>query len=266
MDPANHPVLLIESRYSTNNHREKMTQIMFETFNTPSMYITVKHALSLYVSGRTTGMVIQLGASMSSFLPVHEGYGVPVAWQTLNVGGRDLTDYVKRLLNHRYPSLSISQTIACDIKEKHCSMRPPTASATYKLPDGNCITIDKERSQCSEILFNPALIGFSTPGIHHTCNQAISLCGNDIREELYKNIVLAGGNSLFPGISEKLQEEVTYLAPSTMNVKVIAPPDRKYSAWIGGSMLASMSSFQPMWVTKQEYDEHGPTIVCHKCI
>ena len=87
----------------------------------------------------------------------------------------------------------------------------------------------------------------------------------DVRKELYGNIVMSGGTTMFPGIAERMQKEITALAPSSMKVKIIAPPERKYSVWIGGSILASLSTFQQMWISKQEYDESGPSIVHHKC-
>ena len=70
---------------------------------------------------------------------------------------------------------------------------------------------------------------------------------------------------MFPGIGDRMQKELVALAPSTMKIKIIAPPERKYSVWIGGSILASLSTFQQMWISKEEYDESGPSIVHRKC-
>jgi len=82
---------------------------------------------------------------------------------------------------------------------------------------------------------------------------------------VYANTVLSGGTTMYPGIADRMQKEITALAPSTMKIKIIAPPERKYSVWIGGSILASLSTFQQMWISKQEYDESGPSIVHRKC-
>ena len=90
---------------------------------------------------------------------------------------------------------------------------------------------------------------------------SIYKCDLDIRRELYGNVVLSGGTTMFPGIADRLQKELAALSPSSMKVKIIAPPERKYSVWIGGSILASLSTFQNLWVSKQEYDESGPGIV-----
>ena len=73
--------------------------------------------------------------------------------------------------------------------------------------------------------------------------------------------LLSGGSTMFPGIADRMQKEITALAPSTMKIKIIAPPDRKYSVWIGGSILASLSTFQQMQISKEEYDESGPFII-----
>ncbi|XP_071117222.1 actin, alpha skeletal muscle [Haliotis cracherodii] len=102
-------------------------------------------------------------------------------------------------------------------------------------------------------------------GIHENTSNCIMKCDIDIRNNLFPNIVLSGGTTMFPGIADRMQKEITSLAPSTMKIKIIAPPERKYSVWIGGSILASLSTFQPMWISKQEYDESGPSIVHRKC-
>ncbi|KAF3536620.1 hypothetical protein F2Q69_00019303 [Brassica cretica] len=80
-------------------------------------------------------------------------------------------------------------------------------------------------------------------------------------KDLYGNIVLSGGTTMFGGIGDRMSKEITALAPSSMKIKVVAPPERKYSVWIGGSILASLSTFQQMWIAKAEYDESGPSIV-----
>jgi len=136
---------------------------------------------------------------------------------------------------------------------------------TYELPDGNVITVGSERFRCPEVLFQPGFIGKEASGIHDTTFQSIMKCDVDIRKDLYANVVMSGGTTMFPGIGERMTKELTALAPSTMKIKVVAPPERKYSVWIGGSILSSLSTFQQMWISKAEYDESGPTIVHRKC-
>merc|ERR1719471_2164656 len=102
-------------------------------------------------------------------------------------------------------------------------------------------------------------------GVHETTYNSIMKCDVDIRKDLYGNVVMSGGTTMYPGIADRMQKEITSLAPPTMKIKIIAPPERKYSVWIGGSILASLSTFQQMWISKQEYDESGPSIVQRKC-
>merc|ERR1712194_437696 len=128
---------------------------------------------------------------------------------------------------------------------------------SFELPDGNIIVIGNERFRCPEVLFQPNLIGLEMDGIADSTFQTIMKRDVDIRKDLYANIVLSGGTTMFAGIGECMTKELTALAPSTMKIKVVAPPERKYSVWIGGSILSSLSTFQQMWISKGEYDESG---------
>lgn len=129
----------------------------------------------------------------------------------------------------------------------------------------NVITVGKQRFQCPEALFNPSLTGKEDLGLHHLTYNSIQKCDVDIRKDLYSNIVLSGGTTMYEGLSDRLSKEMQALAPSAMKIKIIAPPERKFSVWIGGSILSSLSTFQSMWITKEEYDESGPSIVHRKC-
>merc|ERR1719477_540307 len=122
-------------------------------------------------------------------------------------------------------------------------------------------TTCNERFRCPEALFQPSFLGMEACGIHETTYNSIMKCDVDIRKDLYANTVMSGGTTMYPGIADRMQKEITVLAPSTIKIKIIAPPERKYSVWIGGFILASLSTFQQMWISKQEYDECGPSIV-----
>ena len=279
VSPEEHPVLMTEAPLNPKQNRERMTQIMFEVFNVPCLYVSVQGVLALYASGRTTGVVLDSGDGVSHTVPIYEGYAIPHAIQRIHLAGRDLTEYLRQLLGRRGYSFTTAAEleIVRDIKEKMCyvvnnydealkeSEESHSCEKNYELPDGRKILIGNERFKCSEILFQPHLAGHELEGVHKYVYDSVSKCDNDVRKDLFQNIILSGGSTLFEGMGERLWQEIHQLAPPTNKTKILAPPERKYSVWLGGSILASLSTFQTMWINKQEYDEAGPQIIHRKC-
>lgn len=279
--PSEHNVMLTEAPMNPKLNREKMTQIMFDTFNVPGLYIAIQAVLSLYSAGKFTGIVCDSGDGVTHFVPIFDGYALPHSINRINLAGRDLTDHLVKILSERGHHLTTSaeREIVKDIKEKLCyvaldfdqemneAKKGTSKEATYEMPDGNMITIGSERFRCPEALFKPSLIGKEFPGVGEQTYQSIMKSDVDVRKDLYANIVLSGGTTLYAGLPERLTKEVQKQAPQSMaaKVKVIAVPERKYCVWIGGSILSSISTFATMWITKEEYNDAGPSIVHRKC-
>eukprot|EP00276_Gloeochaete_wittrockiana_P016323 CAMPEP_0184351834 /NCGR_PEP_ID=MMETSP1089-20130417/54952_1 /TAXON_ID=38269 ORGANISM="Gloeochaete wittrockiana, Strain SAG46.84" /NCGR_SAMPLE_ID=MMETSP1089 /ASSEMBLY_ACC=CAM_ASM_000445 /LENGTH=367 /DNA_ID=CAMNT_0026685635 /DNA_START=101 /DNA_END=1204 /DNA_ORIENTATION=- len=272
---AGRPVLLTEPPLNPLANREKMTEIMFETYKAPGLYIAIQAVLALYASGRTTGMVLDSGDGVTHTVPVYEGFSVQHAIRRLDIAGRDLTEYMQRLLMQRGYSFTTSAEfqLVREIKEKLCFVlpsrdhQPPkkTLKAKYELPSGEDIFLEEERYQCPEPLFNPELIGKEAFGIHDMAYATVMRCDIDLRRDLFANVVLSGGTTIFSGLADRMTNELESLVPPATKVKVTAPPERKFSVWMGGSILADLMSFQRMIITKDEYYETGSQIVHRKC-
>jgi len=218
--PSEHPCLLTEAPRNPKQNREKMTEIMFETFEVPAFYLAIQAVLSLYSSGRTTGLVLDAGDGVTHTVPIYEGYALPHAIERNDLAGRDLTDHMRKLLNEvglNFSSSAENETIR-DIKEKLCyvaldfeaEMAKYNAStqhvSSYELPDGQTINVGSQKFRCPEALFKPMNIGKEMPGFHEITYQSILKCDVDIRKDLYSNIVMSGGTTMFPGIPERLSK------------------------------------------------------------
>jgi actin-related protein len=293
-----HPALLTEPPLNPRRNREKMAEIFFEKFRVPAVFFSIQAVLSLYASGRTTGVVLDSGDGVSHCVPVFEGWALPNAVTRVDVAGRDVTNYFLRLLRqggHAFGT-SAEREIVRGIKESLCdvscdgigllekksvieslaslkgtSMSPSAprteskvAGEVYVLPDDTRIEIGAERFQAPEILFDPSLVGIECPGVHQCLGNSILMSDIDIRKELMKNVVLSGGSTLFKHYGDRLLIEMRSLFPDIERIKIHAPPERKYSSWMGGSVLASLDTFRSMWVTKSEYEE-DPGIIHEKC-
>lgn len=275
------PVLLTEAPLNPKFNRERMLQIMFETFNVPCVYVAVQAVMALYSTGRTTGTVFDCGDGVSHTVPVYEGYWLPHATQRMNLAGRDLTRHLNRILTERGYSFTTTaeMEIIRDIKEKLAyvaldfeqelqeSETSNKCEELYMLPDGQSICVANERFRCPEVLFNPSMLGMDVVGIHKSIYKCITKCDVDIRKDLLENILLSGGSTLLPGMGERLHKEISTLVNphEPGRVKVISPDNRKYAVWSGSAVLAGLSSFPQMCISMQEYYETGPDIVHRKC-
>lgn len=279
-ESSERPVLLTEAPKNPKSNREEMMQIFFEQFNVPSFYVFTQAVLALYAAGRTTGLVVDAGDGVVHAVVVYESYCIKHAVAKMDIGGRDLTDYLVNILCETGRNFDSSNEfeIVKDIKEKLCytpldfdSELKKFADKSiplkeYELPDGTTMKIGDQRIRCSEVFFKPELIGRDIMGVHHQVNDCIQKSDIDIRRELFGNITLSGGSTMFPGFPDRLAKELQGLAPSTVNVNVVAPNERKFSVWIGGSVLSTLATFQTSWITRAEYEENGVSIVHRKCL
>ena len=280
VDPEEHNVMLTESISNPKENKEKMAQIMFETFNVRGLYIALQPVLSFYKEGGDTGVSIDLGYEISQFVPIFDGFPLSNAIVLQNLGGKDLTEYMRILLKRYedYFKKNNERDFVSEIKERSCYVALDleeelnyVESYKYELPDKNKIIVKEERIKCPEVLFDPSIIGKNEKnayGIGQACYFSIQKCDFDLRKELFNCIYISGGTSMLDGLKERLKKEIKDLAPESRKeeIKEIDSFDGKFATWVGGSILSSQSTFESSWITKQEYEDMGATILHRKCM
>ncbi|XP_054473984.1 uncharacterized protein LOC129106788 [Anoplopoma fimbria] len=281
VDPEDHPVLLTEAAMNPMGNRQRMVEIMFECFNVPFTYVAMQAVLALYAAGRTSGVVFDSGDGVSHSVPVFEGYCLPHAVQRFPLAGGDVTMHLKKLLQEQGVCMrtTAEMEIVREIKERCCCVAVDYEAELsrggescremhYTMPDGQIVTLATERFRAPEILFKPELIGRDHYGMHESVFKSILSSDIDLRRCFLGNIVLSGGNTLLPGLPERLQAEIRGLVPAAEmrnGVRVTSPEDRDFSVWSGGAVLANLPAFSAAWISQEEYEEHGPQIVFRKC-
>jgi actin-related protein len=282
--PDPYPLMITEPSNNPKANREKIVSTMFEEFKVPNLYLGCQTVLALYSSGKTTGVVLDSGEGITTAAPIYEGYSVPRASKTMELAGGDLASYLVKLLVKRGVPLDLcsDSNIIKDIKEKACRVsldfEKDVKGATKiraSLPDSTIITgvkepkqieLEEEKYICTELMFNPSIDErINMEGVHKLIYDSINACDVDIKGDMYKDIILSGGNTMFSGFAERLRNELKALAPSALNIKIVSPNERKISSWVGGSILGSLATFQPMYISRSEYIDCGPSIVHKKC-
>jgi centractin len=290
-----HAVLLTEAPLNPYAHREKAAEIFFESLNVPALHCSIQAILSLFASGRTTGVVLDSGDGVTHVVPVYEGVAITHGISRMDVAGRAVTQQLQRLLRRHTGytfHTSSEMEVVREIKEACCSVSPTGGSNSssssahhssaaaassssdsnavrtpYRLPDGTVLEIGAEPlQQAAEILFQPELVGYEYRGVQECLVGSVMRCDVDLRRRLLGSIVLAGGSTLFPGYGERLLFELRRhpFAPKEAKLRIAAPPERMMSCWVGGSILASLATFKTLWVSKAEYLEHGARLLSNR--
>jgi len=277
-------VLISEVPLNPQSNRSKIIRSLFEAFNVSGAYVDMSAVLSLYSYGLETGLVVDSGHSVTYTVPVYEGYALPHGIERINIGGNDVTDYMAKLLsssnevildNNEFvddSSKYIVNSIKHDIayipsnieEEENVYLQGRGEINEYKLPDGKVIQVRSEKFACTELLYNPILIGKHFTGIHQLVSDSIYKCDINVRETFFQNIVLVGGNTLINGFVQRLENELRAINGHETEIKIAANADRAYSAWIGGQILSGISTFKDMWITKEEYHDEGSRIILRK--
>ncbi|KAK4531272.1 hypothetical protein CCYA_CCYA07G2129 [Cyanidiococcus yangmingshanensis] len=275
------PVLFVDSGESTKPARELLTQVAFEGLGVPAMYLAAPAVLSLYAMNRTTGLSIDMGHTGIRIAPVYEGFQFSYASTALPLGGQDMEAQLRALVIETHigdagTSRALESLDWRLVKEAVAQVRPKPSKATepteylsksYTVAEGREIVITPEQYfGCTDILFAPETFRArkTKANLMERVHLAFMQCEPDIRRELVGNILLYGGGAALPGLSERLCSELFDMLPSSMHPNVSVAKDPSIVCWRGGSILASLTMFQQLWVTKQEYNENGPLCILRK--
>ncbi|OQS04115.1 actin [Thraustotheca clavata] len=276
-------IMLTEPPLNPKQNREKLTEVMFEKYNFQGTHIAVQAMLTLYAQGLLTGVVIDSGDGVSHVVPVYEGFVPQHLIRRLDVAGRHITQYLIKLLllrGYAFNRTADFETIR-QIKERHCyaaldptiernlALETTVLEETFELPDGRIVKLGRERFEATEALFSPHLIDVEGAGLSDMVFDMCQKAEIDIRPELYKNIVLSGGSTMYPGLPSRLEKDIKdrYLKDvlrgdksrlSKFRLRINDPPRRKHLVFLGGSVLADMmKDNDQFWISKQEYEEQG---------
>jgi centractin len=271
--PEDHPVLLTDAPQNPKSQRERLAQIFYEKFGAPALFFAMPAVLALYANGKTSGVVLDVGDGVTHCVPVFEGWALQHAVIRADIGGRDVTHQLQILLRGAGHVLHSSgdREIVCDMKEKLCvvgdrDVSMSTVSAkeeSYTLPDGRTVSLRGERVLASEVLFDPVRLGLEYPGVDECVAKALMRCDVDLRAKLVPEIYLSGGCTLLNGFPNRLVHALRERLPEAKTIRVTAPPERKYTSWIGGAVLASLGAFRSMWISRAQYEEEGSRVL-HK--
>ena len=270
--PEEISILITEGPRTSRKNREKLTEILFETFNVKRLHIANSSMVGLYSYGKTSGLIVDSGYNVTSTVPVYEGYPLAHASLKINIGGEDLSKNLLNMIQSKLDETYIDMKgrfLADDIKEKlgfillNQDDADDVKDSTYELPDGKKIEIGSELYKANEILFNPDEDEQKEKGVMSLKNMvvdSINKCDNEIKNDIKENICLTGGTTLLKNFPEKLKNEISDSSEG-INFNLSAEQERLFSTWIGGSIVSSLDNFQYMWVSKKEYNDNGKNLL-----
>eukprot|EP01052_Picozoa_sp_SAG31_P027206 SAG31_NODE_2527_length_5558_cov_2.684374_3_plen_465_part_00 len=240
VDPMEQPVLMTEAPLNPKTNREKMVEICLGKFSAPAVYVVSAAALSLqHACGGApckSGLVVDSGASVTHVVPIYKGYVLPHAVRRISIGGRDLDNYILKLLcelGYSFTGATVDHLLGRDIKEAlgHVASQSVVAEPTredrdrtaangdarmarrfeYDLPDGQVIQVGDVSWRCVEPLFEPSLLGMEGGGLPTHVYEAATACDAELHSAMLRGVVLAGGNMMFPGMAVRMEQELRAL-------------------------------------------------------
>ena len=264
--PEDSNVILTEPSLNSSKNRQGLIEYMFEEFKVENLFIANQALLSLYSTGKLSGIVLESGGGVTQIAPILDLHLMPYAINRIDFGGNDLSDYLNRLLfatnNHFYKNnkyLKFLEQIkkeACYVEKKYKKNFGSVEPYLIQLPDGNSITIKHERIQVPQAFFKPKLLGKDRDGIHDLFLDSINKCKETDQKIMYENIIVSGGNTSFRGFEEKLEKKIKKKIGTNKKVRFTKVEDKMNADWIGGRAFQETLQTDDI-ITLTEYIENG---------
>jgi actin len=271
VDPSLVNVLFAIHPLFPHGDLKRLFELFLEQYQCMAFYPVLDSMLTLYSGGFQTGLVIEIGDSITRIVPIYEGYKLAHAIRILDIGGKTLTRYMEKILGEQGYSAdsSIRRELVRALKEKACFVsldykedlkRVEQYEKPYSLPDGSTINLSRERFEVPELLFDPSN-ELEEDSLPKAIMDVIELCDVDVRPQLLNNIFLSGGSSMFPNLKSRiikeLELELARRKKKNQSIKIIAPRERVFSVWVGGSILSMLPEFQDHWISRAQYYNEG---------
>jgi len=263
-----HPVLIAEPLLNPQENRRNIAKVLFDTYKIEQIFFASQPILSLFSTSSTSGAVLESGDGVTQSCIIYEGYTIPGSYKRINLGGKEVTEYLQYLLNKKGHELRNSDgfQITKKIKEELCEICPPEKEdklepINYTLPDDSILEIGDERRLAPEILFNPLIREYEYPGIQEILAESINKTNVDLKLQLYGSILLSGGNTNIKGMKERIYKEIKKLAPNKAKIRLHTPSNPENCCWIGGNIISSLEISKEMWISVKEYMEKGENIL-----
>ena len=262
----NNNVLIARPSGTDTKQLETITEYFLETLRVPSISFISSAALSILSTGHVTGIVAECGYGVTNVVPIFESYGLEHARITSELGGYDVDNSLKTLLK-KIGMTENDNAAVHEVKEQLCYVRtskdaPELPPAPYEMPSGMRLNIGPERYLGAECLFDPSLINSDAQGLSNSIATSIGRCDQYLRKDLIGNVVISGGSTMFPGMAERIENDLK--ASLQANPRIIAAPERKYGAWVGGSIFAATPVFEQFQIKKVDWDSKKEKIFRQK--
>ena len=264
---------LVESK----ENRAKCVELAFESMGVESFAWSYPTLMAMYCSGRTTGLVVEVGHSRTQLLACVEGYQIPQLSRGDGCGGVDVSEALVSFLGKTNPEVPLTDgRCALHVHELKCAHGRVAESYTdellsrarepvdYPLPDGRLLKVGAEPVMAGQVLLDPSIAGVKDrAGLADMITSTLAAADMDLRADLYKNIIFSGGASFLQGLIPKLRTQLAATTPHAP-FKLLQFPECMIAPFIGSSILTSLGSFKYRWIQRAEYEEAGVSILDRK--